>query len=291
MRTTKWVTGNLLMASLIVLVPATFAAKNITVKGSDTIVVLGQKWAEVFMQKNPGVAIQVTGGGSGVGIAALINGTTDLANASRPIKSSEIEKAQKAGYYPEEIKVAMDSLAVVTNAANPIKELSMKQLMGIYTGKINNWNEVGGPDQAILRYCRESSSGTYVFFKEHVLKNKDYAADCQTMPGTSAVANAVSKDPAGIGYGGAAYYLKQPQIKILPVKKDDKSEAVSPVKADGTLDYEAAWTSRYPIARYLYMYAGFKPKGDIKAYIDWILGPEGQKIVEEVGYVPLEIKT
>ncbi|HOW88060.1 MAG TPA: PstS family phosphate ABC transporter substrate-binding protein [Candidatus Omnitrophota bacterium] len=286
----SWVTRGFLIAVLAVMAPSAFAGKNITVKGSDTMVVLGQKWAEVYMQKNAGATIQVTGGGSGVGIAALINGTTDLANSSRPIKESEIEKAQKAGYYPEEIKVAMDSLAVVTNTANPIKELSMKQLLGIYTGKINNWNEVGGPDQAILRYCRESSSGTYVFFKEHVLKNKDYAADCQTMPGTSAVASAVSKDPAGIGYGGAAYYLKQPQIKILPVKKDDKSEAVSPVKADGTLDYEAAWTGRYPVARYLYMYAGFRPKGDIRAYIDWILSPEGQKIVEEVGYVPLEVK-
>jgi len=254
------------------------------------MVVLGQKWAEVYMQKNPGVAIQVTGGGSGTGIAALINGTTDLANASRPIKESEVEKAQKAGYYPEEIKVAMDSLAVVTHSTNPIKELSMKQLMGIYMGRINNWNEVGGPDKPILRYCRESSSGTYVFFKEHVLKNQDYAADCQTMPGTSAVANAVSKDPSGIGYGGAAYYLNQPQIKILSIKKDDKSEGVNPVKADGTLDYEAAWTGRYPVARYLYMYAGFKPRGDVKAYVAWILSPEGQKIVEEIGYVPLEAK-
>lgn len=292
MKKSTWTQRSLILAavSVAVIAPLAFAAKNITVKGSDTMVVLGQKWAEVYMQQNPGVTIQVTGGGSGVGIAALMNGTTDLANASRLIKGSEIEKAQKAGYYPEEIKVAMDSLAAVVNSENPVKELSMKQMMGIYTGRINNWNEVGGPDKEILRYCRESSSGTYVFFKEHVLKNQDYAADCQTMPGTSAVANAVSKDPAGIGYGGAAYYLKQPQIKILSVKKDDKSEAVNPVKADGTLDYEAAWTGRYPVARYLYMYAGFKPRGDVKAYIEWIKGPEGQKIVEEIGYVPLPTK-
>ncbi len=267
------------------------AAKNITVKGSDTVVVLGQKWAEVYMQQHPEVAIQVTGGGSGVGIAALINGTTDIANASRKIKGSEIEKAQKAGYYPEEFKVAMDSLAIVVNKANPISELSLKQVMGIYMGKINNWNEVGGADQAILRYCRESSSGTYAFLKEEVLKNKDYAADCQTMPGTSAVANAVSKDPAGIGYGGAAYYLNQPEIKILSIKKDDKSPAVSPVKADGTLDYEAAWSGAYPIWRYLYMYTGFRPKGEIKAYLDWILSPDGQKIVEEIGYIPIKAKS
>lgn len=290
MKTTKWVIRGILGLAIAGMIPSAFAAKNITVKGSDTVVVLGQKWAEVYMQKNPGVAIQVTGGGSGVGIAALINGTTDIANASRKIKSSEIEKAQKAGYYPEEFKVALDSLAVVVNVANPVNELTVKQVMGIYTGKINNWNEIGGPDKEILRYCRESSSGTYAFMKEEILKNKDYAADCQTMPGTSAVANAVSNDPAGIGYGGAAYYLKQPQIKILSIKKDDKSPAVNPVKSDGTLDYEATWSGTYPIWRYLYMYTGFKPRGETQAYLNWILSPEGQKIVEEIGYVPLKSK-
>jgi len=290
MKTSKMVVRGMLALALAAMIPSAFAAKNITVKGSDTMIVLGQKWAEVYMQKNPGAAIQVTGGGSGVGVAALINGTTDIANSSRKIKTSEIDKAKQAGYYPAEFKVAMDSLAVVVNAANPIKELSLKQIMGIYTGRINNWNEVGGPNQQILRYCRESSSGTYTFFKENVLKNQDYVADCQTMPGTSAVASAVSKDPAGIGYGGAAYYLKQPAVKILSVKKDDKSAAVSPVKADGTLDYAAAWSGTYPIWRYLYMYTGFKPQGEIKAFLDWILSPEGQKIVEEIGYVPLPLK-
>jgi len=270
------------------LTPAAQAARNITVKGSDTMVVLGQKWAEVYMENHPEVAIQVTGGGSGVGIASLMNGTTDIANSSRPIKSSEIDKAKQAGYYPTEFKSAMDSLAVVVDKTNPVQSLSMKQLAGIYMGKINNWNEVGGKNQPILRYCRESNSGTYMFFKEHVLKNADYAADCQTMPGTSAVANAVSKDPAGIGYGGAAYFVHQPNLKILSIKKDDKSEPVSPVLATGELDYEAAWTGRYPIARYLYMYTGFKPRGEVKEYIDWILSPDGQKIVEEIGYVPLQ---
>ncbi len=268
--------------------PSAYAAQNITVKGSDTMVILGQRWAERYMQQNPDAAVQVTGGGSGTGIAALMNGTTDIANSSRPIKESEIAKAKQSGYYPFEVKSAFDSLAVVVNSANPIQELSMKQLLGIYMGKINNWKDVGGDDRPILRYCRESNSGTYVFFKEHVLKNGDYSPDCQTMPGTSAVANAVSKDPGGIGYGGAAYYMSNTQLRIISVKKDDKSEAVNPVKADGKLDYEAAWTGRYPIARYLYMYTGFKPKGAIKSYIDWILSPEGQKVVEEVGYIPLQ---
>lgn len=279
----------LVAAAVMALAPSAHAAKNITVKGSDTIVVLGQRWAERYMQSHPEAAIQVTGGGSGTGIAALVNGTTDIANASRPIKSSEIDKAKQAGYYPAEFKVAMDSLAVVVNAANPVSKLTMKQVMGIYAGKINNWSEVGGTDRPILRYCRESNSGTYVFFKEQVLKNADYAPDCQTMPGTSAVANAVIKDEGAIGYGGAAYFIGQSSIKILSVAKDDKSESVHPIKPDGKLDYEAAWTGTYPIARYLYMYTGFKPKGDIKAYLDWILSSEGQAIVEEIGYVPMPV--
>lgn len=280
----------LAIAGVLAIAPSLMAAQNITVKGSDTIVVMGQKWAEVYMQKNPGASIQVTGGGSGVGIAALINGTTDVANASRPIKASEIDKAKQAGYYPEEFKVAMDSLAVVVNKTNPVKEITLKQMMGIYTGKINNWNELGGEDKPILRYSRESSSGTYQMVKEMVLKNQDFAADTQTMPGTSALANAVGQDEGAIGYGGAAYFLSQPNVKILAVKKDAKSEAVSPVGADGKLDYEAAWSGRYPIARYLYMYTPFRPKGELKKYMDWILSAEGQKIVEEIGYIPLKVK-
>lgn len=270
------------------LAPASFAGRNITVTGSDTIVVMGQKWAEVYMKEHPEVTIQVSGGGSGVGIAALLNGTCDAANASRKIKDKEIEKAKQAGYYPEEHKVALDSLAVVVNSGNPVKELTLKQLMGIFTGKINNWSEVGGSSAPIIRYSRESSSGTYQFFKEFVMKNQDYAADCQTLAGTSAIANAISKDPNGIAYGGAAYFLNQSSIAILSVKKDDKSPAVSPVTADGRVDYEAAWSGSYPIWRYLYMYTPFKPKGELKDYLDWIKGAEGQKIVEEIGYVPLK---
>ncbi len=275
--------------ALVVMIasPSAFAERNITVKGSDTLVVLGQRWAEEYMKQNPEVSIQVTGGGSGTGIAALINGTTDVANASRGIKGKEITKAKKNGYYPEEFKVAMDSLAVVLHKDNPIDSLSMKELMGIYTGRINNWKEVGGEDKPILRYCREANSGTYVFFNETVLKKQDYAADCQTVPGTSAVANAVSKDTAGIGYGGVAYFLTQSNTKVVAVSKTQETEAVSPVKSNGKVDYEAATSGKYPIARYLFMYTALKPKGEINEYLQWILSPDGQKIVEMVGYVPL----
>jgi phosphate transport system substrate-binding protein len=279
--------GALVTALALAVSGPAFAAQNITVKGSDTIVILGQKWAEKYMETNPEVAIQVTGGGSGTGIAALLNGTTDLANASRAIKDKEVEKAKAAGYYPEEFRVALDAIAVVVHSSNPVNDLTVKQIMGIYTGRINNWQEVGGENKPIIRYSRESSSGTYQFVKENVLKNQDYAADCQTMPGTSAVVNAVSKDPGGIGYGGAAYFLNQPGLKFLSVKEKDNSPAVNPATPDGRVNYAAVYDKSYPIWRYLFMYAGFRPKGAIKAYMDWILSPEGQAIVEEMGFIPL----
>jgi phosphate transport system substrate-binding protein len=263
------------------------AADTITVKGSDTMVILGQRWAEEYMNRNKDVTIQVTGGGSGTGIAALINGTTTLANSSRPIKEEERAAAKKNGIEVVEFKTALDGLAVVVNAENPVRELTMKQVGMIYTGYINNWKQVGGSDRKILRYSRESNSGTYVFFKEHVLNNRDFAADAQTMPGTSAVAEAVAKDPSGIGYGGVAYFATNPKLKILKIRKDEKTDAVSPLLPDGQLNYEAVWNGSYPIARYLYVYSVGKPAGAVKTYLDWILGEEGQAIVEKIDYIPV----
>jgi len=263
------------------------AGDTITVKGSDTMVILGQRWAEEYMKAKKDVTIQVTGGGSGTGIAALINGTTTLANSSRPIKAEEKEAARKNGSDVVEFKTAMDALAVVVGASNPVDHLTMQQVGKIYTGYINNWKQVGGPDKKILRYTRESNSGTYVFFKEHVLNNRDYAADAQTMPGTSAVAEAVAKDPAGIGFGGVAYFASNPKLKILKIAKDDKSAPVSPLLAGGKVNFDLVWSETYPIARYLYVYSAGQPKGATKEYLDWILGPEGQKIVEKIEYVPM----
>jgi phosphate transport system substrate-binding protein len=263
------------------------AAANITVKGSDTMIILAQRWAETYMRKNPSVTIQVTGGGSGTGIAALINKTTSLANSSRPIKADEIAKAGANGVDPGEYKVAMDALAVVVHKDNPVKELSMQQLNGIYRGDINDWSEVGGKPAKIIRYCRESNSGTYVFVKEHVLQNGDYAADCQTMPGTSAVAEAVSRDANGIGYGGVAYFAAIPALKVLPIKKTETGTAVSPLK-NGKPDNEAVWAGEYPIARWLYVYTTGKSSPQEKAYLDWIMGPEGQRVVADIEYIPLK---
>jgi phosphate transport system substrate-binding protein len=251
---------------------------SITIKGSDTMVLLGQRWAEVYMKKNPGSRIQVTGGGSGTGIAALINGTTDICEASRPMKDKEKEDAKaKRGAEVKEIPVAVDGLAIYLNAANPIKELSLGQLKGIYTGTITNWKDVGGKDGKIIAYGRENNSGTYAYFKEHVLGNGDFHPSVQTLPGTSAVTNAVAKDPRSIGYGGIAYAKG---IHHAMVKKDDSSPAVEP-------SMENVLSGRYPISRYLYWYTAGEPTGEMKKLVDWVLGPEGQKLVQEVGYYPL----
>jgi phosphate transport system substrate-binding protein len=260
---------------------------NITVKGSDTMVILSQRWAEEYMKSHPGVAIQVTGGGSGTGIAALVNGTTTLANSSRPIKPEEVAQAKRGKIDVVEFKTAMDGLAVVVNADNTVPSLTMKQVGQIYTGYVSNWKQVGGPDRKIIRYSRESNSGTYVFFKEHVLNNRDYAADCQTMPGTSAVAEAVARDPNGIGFGGVAYFATNPKLRIVPIAKDDKDAPISPLLPDGAINYKAIWDQSYPISRYLYVYSAGQPQGEVKAYLDWILGPEGQAIVEKIEYVPM----
>ena len=277
----------LAVAAIAAFVTSAALAGSITVKGSDTMVVLAQRWAEEYMKKNDSVKIQVTGGGSGTGIAALINGTTDFANSSRKIKSEERASVESSRKKVVEIPVALDALSVVVNKKNPVTALSLTQIGKIYSGYINNWKQVGGPDHAIIRYSRESSSGTYSFVKDEVLKGRDYAADCQTMSGTSEVAEAVSRDEFGIGYGGVAYFAKVPDLRIVAIKKIDDGPAVNPIGADGRPDNKVVYSHEYGLYRYLYMYTAGEPLGEKKAYVDWILGPDGQKIVEAVEYVPL----
>ncbi|OCB72572.1 phosphate ABC transporter substrate-binding protein, PhoT family [Flavobacterium glycines] len=267
------------LLAVIMTVGLSFTAlKKITVKGSDTMVILSQKWAEVYMAKHPGTVIQVTGGGSGVGLAALLNGSTEIANASRPIKPAEVQKLKSkfktAGI---EIPCAKDGLSVFLNKNNKVAELSIQQLGDIYSGKVTNWKEVGGDDAKIRLYGRESSSGTFEFFREHVVKG-DFAANVQTLPGTAAIVNAVAKDKYSIGYGGAAY---AEGVKDCKVKKDAKSKGVLPTAA-------TIKNKTYPISRYLFMYLKSKPTGETKAFIDWILSPEGQKLVVETGYFPVK---
>ncbi len=257
------------------------SSKTITIKGSDTMVILGQRWAETYMGEHPGISIQVTGGGSGTGIAALINGGTDICEASRQMTDKEKEMVRsRRGMDVKEIPAALDGIAIYVHKDNLVPFLTEAQLKGIYTDKIANWSEVGGPDRRIVAYSRENNSGTYVFFKEHVLNNDDYASQVQTLPGTAAIVNAVSKDVASIGYGGIAYASG---IRALPVKKDADSAAVSP-------SLETVQTKSYPLARYLYFYTAGEPTGEVKAFIDWALSAEGQKICEAVGYYPLRTK-
>jgi phosphate transport system substrate-binding protein len=254
------------------------AQEIITVKGSDTMVILAQRWAERYMQAHPDVTIQVTGGGSGTGISALINGGTDICDASRPMKMSERDKLkQRFGSLGVEIKCARDGLSIYVNEKNPVTELTLAQLKDIYTGKITNWKGVGGPDQRIILYSRENNSGTYVYFKDNVLEGEDYSPSAQNMPGTAAVVNAVAKDAWGIGYGGAAYGKG---IRELRVKQDADTPGYAPTE-------ETIRNGTYPISRFLYMYVRNRPAGAIKQYIDWILSDAGQKIVTEVGYFPI----
>jgi len=260
-------------------VSASAFAGTITVKGSDTLVILAQKWAEVYMGEHKDAKIQVTGGGSCIGFAALQSQTTDLCDASRKAKPAEIANCIKAfGKRPTEYKVALDGLSVYVNPENSLKELTVDQVGDIFTGKIKNWKEVGGPDAHITVYSRENSSGTYEFFKEHILKGKDFAASAQTMPGTAAIVQAVVKDKNGIGYGGAAYGGGS---KLLSIKKDDASPAIQPTE-------ENVVNGTYPIWRHLYVYVNPNlDKGEIAAYLTWIRSDEGQKYVKDVGYYPL----
>ena len=254
------------------------ATDRITVKGSDTMVILAQRWAEVYMKNNPNTSIQVTGGGSGTGISALINGATDIANASRKMKPTEKDKLkERYNTLGVEVACAKDGITIYLHPSNKVKELTIKQLSEIFKGNITNWKEVGGADADIKLYGRENSSGTYVFFQENVVKG-DYASSCQTLPGTAAVVNAVKKDPNAIGYGGAAY---AEGIEICKVKKDENSPAYE-------ASAETIKNNQYPITRFLYMYLKNKPTGAMKSYIDWILSPEGQKLAVEAGYFPVK---
>jgi phosphate transport system substrate-binding protein len=252
-------------------------AGNLTIKGSDTLVRLGQRWAEEYMKIHPEVVIQVSGGGSGTGIAALINGTTDICEASRDMKPEEYTEAEAKGVKPYRASVALDGIAIFLNEQSPLKELTLAQLKAIYTAQVTNWKDIGGPDHRIILYGRENNSGTYAYFKEHVLKNEDYADRTQTLPGTAAVVNAVAKDKFGIGYGGIAWGKG---VKHVSVKKDDNSPAIAP-------SIETVTNGTYPISRELYWFFNGAPAGDARNLLNWALSPDGQRIAQESDYVPL----
>lgn len=246
---------------------------SINVQGSDTMLNLGTAWSEAFMDENPGVDISVQGGGSGTGIAALLNGTVDFANSSRDIKDEEIAEAEAKGVKVVEHKVAIDGIAVVVNPANPVGGLTLEQLGKIYRGEITNWKDVGGPDKPIVLLSRDSSSGTYEYFKEAVVGNdKEYAQAAKLLPSTQAIVDETVANDAAIGYVGLGYVT--PDVKVLAI---DGVKASVETAADGT----------YEISRYLYMFSNGEPTGLMKAYLDWILSAEGQAVVADEGFVPL----
>lgn len=250
--------------------------ETLTIKGSDTMVILVQRWTEVFPDKTK-VQFQVTGGGSGTGISSLINGTTDICSSSRPIKSSEVKQLrEKYNSNGVEVRVARDGIAVYLNEKNPVTNLTVEQVRRIFTGEITNWKDIGGVNARIVLYSRENNSGTYEFFKEHALKKQDFASQTQHMVGTGALVNAISKDVNAIGFGGIAYASG---VKAAALAFDEKSRYVLPKENE-------ILSGSYPISRLLYFYLKERPKGVMKSFIDWVISKDGQAVVSSVGYLP-----
>jgi phosphate transport system substrate-binding protein len=252
-------------------------------KGSDTIVNLALAWAERYQTLRPDVRISVTGGGSGTGIAALLNGTVDLANASRRIKDEEIATAQSSGIEPLEHIIARDAIAVIVNSENPVSELTLQQIADIYSGKITNWSEVGGEDRPIVKLSRETNSGTHVYFLETVLrlgKSDDktlFSTDTLLLPSSEGIIAEVRHNPNAIGYDGLGYVPHD--VKTIAIAKEAGAPYIMPSIASVN-------DKSYPIARDLYMYTNGEPTGIVKEYLDWILSAEAQEIVAELGFVP-----
>lgn len=258
--------------------------ESIDIKGSDTMVNLALGWAEAYQKDHPEVELAVTGGGSGTGIAALINNSVDIANASRRIKPEEIAEAKSKGVTPVEFIAARDAIGIIVHPSNPVSELTLKQLSDIYSGKITNWKELGGEDRPIVRLSRESNSGTHVYFLEEVVRLGDkenktlFSANTLLLPSSEVIVNEVRQNPNAIGYDGLGYIPDD--LKIIAVAENPGDPYVLPSIA--TVNDKS-----YPIARDLYIYTPGEPTGAVKAYIEWILGAEAQVIVAEQGFVPI----
>jgi len=257
----------------------------IQVKGSDTMVNLAQAWSEKYMEENPGAFVAVTGGGSGTGLSSLIMGTCDIAMSSRNIKDKEIALAKQKGINPYEIKVALDGLAVVVNPKNPVGKLTIDQLAAIFTGKITNWKELGGPERKIVILSREVNSGTHVYFKEHVLRKndpnskKEFAPIALMLSSSQAIADEVAGNSGAIGYYGMGYI--SPSQKPVAIAKDDLSVYIEPT-IDNVLK------DKYPISRPLFLYTNGEPKDLVKKFLDFVLSKEGQDIVLKTDFVPIK---
>ena len=249
------------------------------IKGSDTVLPLSQQEAESYIKTNPSAMITVTGGGSGVGISALLEGTTDIAQSSRKIKFDERQKLQAQGKTLKEVIIAYDAIAVIVHPENRVTDLTLEQLEGIFTGKISNWKDVGGTDMKIVPYSRETSSGTYEFFKESVLMNRNYMNGIMSMPATGAIVQSISQTRGGIGYIGLAYLNRT--VKAVRVSYDEGKTFVEPSVAN-------AKNETYPIVRPLYYYYATSSEAAVKPFIDYVLSAAGQKIVSEIGFITAE---
>ena len=264
--------------------PSGAAAAYIQNKGSDTLVNLALAWAETYQNQHPDVEISVTGGGSGTGFTALINGTVDIANASRQIKAEEIQQAKDKGFEPVEFTVANDAIAVIVNPSNPVSRLTLQQVSEIYQGLINNWQEVGGEDRPIVRISRETNSGTHVYFLESVIRQGNskskalFSMDTLLLPSSEGIIAEVRDNPNAIGYDGLGYVTHE--VKMIALAKEFGSPYVLPSAATVT-------DKTYPISRGLYMYTHGQPTSAVKDYLDWILSAEAQKITNELGFVAL----
>ena len=265
----------------------TQASAYIQNKGSDTMVNLALAWAERYQAGHPGISLSVTGGGSGTGIAALINGTVDIANASRAMTADEIKQAQANGITPVEFVVSRDAIAVVVNTDNPLRQLTLQQISDIYSGKINNWSGVGGDDRPIVRLSRETNSGTHVYFLQTVIRMGDtnnktlFSTDTLLLPSSEGIISEVRQNPNAIGYDGLGYIPPDLMDSVIAVARAASGTYVIPSIA--TVN-----DNSYPVARDLYMYTAGEPAEAIKDYINWILSPEAQAIVADLGFVPIE---
>ncbi|HRN34132.1 MAG TPA: PstS family phosphate ABC transporter substrate-binding protein [Saprospiraceae bacterium] len=264
---------------LLSILGVTFAADAQKIKGSETVLPISEKAAQVFMKSNNSGNVTVTGGGSGVGISSLIGRSADIAQTSRKMKFSEKQKFQRSGKAVKEVIIAYDGLAVIINPANKIKKLTREQLEDIFTGKIKNWKDVGGADMKIIPYARETSSGTYEFFKEVVLKNKNYLSGIMSMPANGSLIQSVSQTKGAIAYVGLAYVSAS--VKTISVSFDKGKSYVFPSET-------SVKNKTYPVVRPLYYYYLTKSEFLVKKFINFILSPAGQKIVREVGYISVK---
>jgi phosphate transport system substrate-binding protein len=271
----------LLTITILAALVTTLAAREVMVKGSDTMLNLTQRLAEGFMAANPDITVSVTGGGSGVGINAIMSGETDIANSSRAIKSKEVSTARSNGINPVEYPIAIDGVCIVVNTASTIEKLTVSQLGQLYQGKVANWSALGGPNKKVSLYGRQPSSGTFVYVRDEAVKG-EYAPAMRQMNGSAQIVEGVKADEGAIGYVGVGY-AREPGIKVVSLSKDGASY-YSP------LDKEAVDAGTYPLARPLFQYTNGKAKGDAKALLEFELSPEGQKIVSEEGFYPLTQK-